>query len=28
MIQTSPVHTGLCEKTDALLDHLEKQFFS
>jgi hypothetical protein len=28
MIQTSPVHTGLSEKPDGLLDHLEKQFFS
>ena len=28
MIQTSPVHTGLCERTDGLLDHLQKQFFS
>jgi Protein of unknown function (DUF3037) len=28
VIQTSPVHTGLCETTDGLLDHLEKQFFS
>jgi len=26
MIQTSPVHTGLCEGTEDLLDRLEKQF--
>ncbi len=28
IIQTSPVHTGLCETTEGILDHLEKQFFS
>jgi hypothetical protein len=28
MIQTSPVHTGLCKETHGLLDHLEKQLFS
>lgn len=28
IIQTSPVHTGLCEKPEGILDHLEKQFFS
>jgi hypothetical protein len=26
MIQTSPVHTGVCNTTEALLDRLEKQF--
>jgi hypothetical protein len=26
IIQTSPVHSGLCESTDGLLDRLEKQF--
>jgi DUF3037 family protein len=26
VIQTSPVHTGVCDATDALLDRLEKQF--
>ena len=26
IIQPSPVHTGVCEKTDALLDRLAKQF--
>jgi hypothetical protein len=26
IIQTSPVHSGICESTDALLDRLEKQF--
>jgi hypothetical protein len=28
IIQTSPVHTGLCTKAEGILDHLEKQFFS
>jgi hypothetical protein len=28
MIQPSPVHSGLCESTDGLLDRLEKQFLS
>jgi len=26
MIQTSPVHTGVCNATEDLLDRLEKQF--
>jgi hypothetical protein len=26
VIQPSPVHTGTCDETDALLDRLEKQF--
>jgi hypothetical protein len=26
VIQPSPVHTGVCDATDALLDRLEKQF--
>jgi hypothetical protein len=26
MIQTSPVHTGICDGTDDLLDRLERQF--
>lgn len=26
IIQPSPVHTGVCDATDALLDRLEKQF--
>ncbi len=26
IIQTSPVHSGLCESTEGLLDRLEKQF--
>ena len=26
IIQPSPVHTGLCDATDQLLDRLEKQF--
>jgi hypothetical protein len=26
IIQPSPVHTGLCESTDGLLDRLQKQF--
>lgn len=26
MIQTSPVHTGVCNTTEDLLDRLEKQF--
>jgi hypothetical protein len=26
MIQPSPVHTGVCEETEGLLDRLEKQF--
>jgi Protein of unknown function (DUF3037) len=28
IIQPSPVHTGLCDATDQLLDRLEKQFLS
>ncbi len=28
IIQPSPVHTGLCDETDQLLDRLEKQFLS
>jgi hypothetical protein len=28
MIQPSPVHSGLCESTDGLLERLEKQFLS
>lgn len=28
VIQTSPVHTGVCTATDDLLDRLEKQFLS
>ncbi|HEY6446542.1 MAG TPA: DUF3037 domain-containing protein [Acidobacteriaceae bacterium] len=28
IIQPSPVHTGVCEGTDSLLDRLEKQFLS
>jgi len=28
IIQPSPVHTGVCEGTEALLDRLEKQFLS
>ncbi len=28
IIQPSPVHTGLCDGTDDLLDRLEKQFLS
>jgi hypothetical protein len=28
IIQTSPVHTGVCDTTDELLDRLEKQFLS
>lgn len=28
MIQTSPVHTGLCEETGDLLDRLDQQFLS
>lgn len=28
IIQPSPVHTGLCDGTDQLLDRLEKQFLS
>jgi Protein of unknown function (DUF3037) len=28
IIQPSPVHTGLCDVTDQLLDRLEKQFLS
>ena len=28
MIQPSPVHSGLCESTDGLLNRLEKQFLS
>lgn len=26
IIQPSPVHTGICDSTDTLLDRLEKQF--
>jgi hypothetical protein len=26
IIQTSPVHSGLCDTTDGVLDRLEKQF--
>ena len=26
IIQTSPVHSGLCDSTEGLLDRLEKQF--
>ncbi len=26
IIQPSPVHTGICDSTDALLDRLERQF--
>ena len=26
IVQTSPVHTGVCQATDELLDRLEKQF--
>jgi hypothetical protein len=28
ILQTSPVHTGLCKITEGLLDHLQKQFFT
>jgi hypothetical protein len=28
IIQPSPVHTGLCDETEQLLDRLEKQFLS
>jgi len=28
IIQTSPVHTGVCTATDDLLDRLERQFLS
>jgi hypothetical protein len=28
MIQPSPVHTGVCDATDGLLDRLEKQLLS
>ncbi|MGO9434568.1 MAG: DUF3037 domain-containing protein [Terracidiphilus sp.] len=28
MIQTSPVHTGVCASTEDLMDRLEKQFLS
>jgi Protein of unknown function (DUF3037) len=28
IIQPSPIHTGVCEQTDALLDRLEKQFLA
>jgi hypothetical protein len=28
IIQPSPVHTGICDGTDDLLDRLEKQFLS
>jgi len=28
IIQPSPVHTGVCDETDGLLDRLEKQFLS
>lgn len=28
VLQTSPVHTGVCDGTDELLDRLEKQFLT
>jgi hypothetical protein len=28
IIQSSPVHTGLCHATDVLLDRLQKQFLT
>jgi hypothetical protein len=28
IIQPSPVHTGVCDETDGLLDRLEKQFLA
>jgi hypothetical protein len=28
IIQTSPVHSGLCDSTDGVLDRLEKQFLA
>ncbi len=28
IIQPSPVHTGVCDATDGILDRLEKQFLS
>jgi hypothetical protein len=28
IIQPSPVHTGVCQATDGILDRLEKQFLS
>lgn len=28
ILQPSPVHTGVCDKTDELLDRLEKQFLT
>ena len=28
IVQPSPVHTGVCDETGALLDRLEKQFLS
>jgi hypothetical protein len=28
IIQTSPVHSGLCDGTDAILDQLEKRFLA
>lgn len=28
ILQPSPVHTGMCEATEGLLDRLEKQFLS
>jgi len=28
IIQTSPVHSGLCEGTDGILDQLEKRFLA
>lgn len=28
IIQPSPVHTGVCDETDGLLDRLEKQFLN
>lgn len=28
MIQTSPVHSGICETTDGILDRLEDQFLA
>jgi len=28
IVQPSPVHTGICDATDAVLDRLEKQFLT
>jgi hypothetical protein len=28
IVQPSPVHTGVCDATDGILDRLEKQFLS